>query len=421
MSLKSRFTFLLFMLLLLIPFLNTYASSLTVSTDKPEYNRGQAVTIFISDATPGCDLGVQVENPAGGVWADQVKADSQGKASTTYKVPPDAIYGTYTVTVAGGGYSASCTFKVVEVYVPPPPPPPPPKGTSSITISVSRETIMLGENVTIEGTLSPSLNVTVKLMFTSPNGSEVSKSVSTSYGAFTYVFKPDSPGYWTIKATWEGNNQYEGCVSNTVSIVVRTTISLQVIVAPSITGIGGKIVVYAGTSPYLAHRLLTILYFSNKTMAWRMIGTFETSTEGFVTYIFTPNETGEYVFRAEWVGDSVYTPASANSSKVLVTTELMSVEDIIKALSQLKELQSLLGEKEKELKASSSIITGLQKSIADLQANLSSAQSRISSLERQLAEAESRVQFTTVLGLVAGVLIGLMLGYLLLRRRFGSS
>ncbi|MCX8183738.1 MAG: hypothetical protein N3F08_04905, partial [Crenarchaeota archaeon] len=268
----------------------------------------------------------------------------------------------------------------------------------------------------------------VKLRFTCPNGSEVSRSVSAPYGAFTYVFKPDAPGYWTIRATWEGNAQYDGCVSNTVGIVVRTTVSLHVIAAPSITGVGGTIVVYAGTTPRLGNRFLTLSYYSNRTMSWRLIGAFETSPEGFIACVFTPSETGEYVFKAEWVGDPAYMPASANSSKVLVTSEPVAAADIISMLSQLKELQRLLGEKEKELEASRSTITGLQKSIAELQAGLSSAQSRISSLEKQLAETESRVseaesraQFTTILGLVAGVLIGLILGYLIFRRRPGGS
>ncbi len=427
MSLKSFSTCLLLTLLLLVPLLNTYANPLTVSTDKSEYNRGQDVTISISGATPDCNLGVQVENPVGGVWADQVKANSQGKASTTYKVPPDAVYGTYTVTVAGCGATGSCTFRVVEVYVPPPPPPPPPppaRESTSMTISVDREQVTLGESVTVKVILTPGLNVTIRLRLTCPNGSEVSRLLSSPYGAYTYVFKPDSPGYWSIRATWEGNERYEGCVSNTVGIIVRTTVSLQMIAAPSITRVGGIIVVYVATTPGLANRPLAISYFSNRTMVWRMIGTFETSREGFTACVFTPTETGEYVFKADWVGDPIYRPASANSSKILVTAEPVAAEDFIKMLSQLRELQRLLGEKESELEASRSMITGLQKSIAELQAGLSSAQSRISSLERQLAEteskvseAESRAQFTTMLGLVAGVLIGLILGYLLFRRR----
>ncbi|MEM3465833.1 MAG: hypothetical protein QW566_05100, partial [Candidatus Jordarchaeales archaeon] len=310
MNYKSFSACMLLTLLLLIPLLKTYANPLAVSTDKSEYNRGDTVNISISGAAANCPLGVQVANPVRGVeFVDQVKSDSEGRASTSFKVSSTAIYGTYTVYVAGCGDSASTTFKVVEVYVPPPPPPPPPKGTSSLAISVDKEAIMLGEEVTIRGILSPGLDVTVKLRFTCPNGSEVSKSVSAPYGAFTHVFKPDSPGYWSIRATWEGNDQYEGCVSNTVGIVVRTTVSLQVIAAPSITGVGGTIIVYAGTSPRLAHRFLTISYFSNRTMAWRMVGTFETSAEGFVACVFTPGETGEYVFRAEWVGDPAYTPA----------------------------------------------------------------------------------------------------------------
>jgi len=434
LSIKSFSTFLLFSLLLLSMLPRAGASpSITVSTDKSTYYREEYVSIFISNAPPNCVLAVQISNPGGVVYLEETRTDSQGRASLqppyTFRVPPDAIYGTYTIYVSGCGDTGSGTFSVTEVPPPPPPPPPgPPKESTSMTVSVDKEVIMLGESVSIRSILSPGLDVTVRLRFACPNGSEVSVSVSMLYGVFTYVFKPDAPGYWRIWVTWEGNAQYEGCVSNTVGVVVRTPVSLRVIAAPSIVGVGGAIVVYADTNPPLKHKPLLISYFSNRTRVWRTIGVFETSSEGFIACVFTPSETGEYVFKAEWVGDPAYMPASANSSRVLVTAEPVTAEDIISMLSRLRELQRLLEEKEKELEASRSTITGLQKSIAELQAGLSSAQSRISSLEKQLAEteskvseAESRARFTTILGLLSGLLIGLILGYLLFKRRSKSS
>ncbi|MBO3798442.1 MAG: hypothetical protein JTT13_06210 [Candidatus Brockarchaeota archaeon] len=125
MNAKGFSACLLLTLLLLTPFLNTYANPLTVSTDQSEYNRGNTVNISISGACANSDLGVQVMNPDRGVeFVMEVKTDSDGKASTSFKVPTDAKYGTYTVYVSGCGDTGSTTFKVVEVYVPPPPPPP---------------------------------------------------------------------------------------------------------------------------------------------------------------------------------------------------------------------------------------------------------------------------------------------------------
>ncbi len=307
-------------------------------------------------------------------------------------------------------------------------PSPPPKESSSMIIRVSTELVKLGENVTVRGILSTGLDVAVRLRFTCPNGSEVSVSVPMLYGAFNYVFTPDAPGYWSIRAVWEGNAQYYGCLSNTVGIVVRSPVSLQIIVAPSIIGVGGTLLIYASSTPSLVNRFLTISYIVNRTNVWRTIGTFETGQRGFVACVFAPSETGEYRFSVEWVGDPAYMPSSAESSKVLVTAEPTTPEAIINMMSQLKALQKLLEEKEGELKNYRDAIAGLQRDIGDLQAELSVAESRISSLESQLsetrsrlAEAESRVQFTSILGLVAGVLIGLIIGYLAFRRRPGAG
>ncbi|MBO3798443.1 MAG: hypothetical protein QW797_08790 [Thermoproteota archaeon] len=105
----------LFFTLLLIPLLNTYADPLEVSTDKPEYRRGDTVNMLIS-ASPSCEFGVQVVNPVVGVeFLGQVETDGEGRASVFFKIPLDALYGTYTVTVAGCGDSGECTFTVVEV------------------------------------------------------------------------------------------------------------------------------------------------------------------------------------------------------------------------------------------------------------------------------------------------------------------
>ncbi|MBO3809844.1 MAG: hypothetical protein FGF50_09675 [Candidatus Brockarchaeota archaeon] len=114
MTLKN-FSACLFFTLLIIPLLNAYADPLEVSTDKPEYRRGDVLNIFIS-ASPNCNLGVQVANPVGGVeFVDQVRTDDKGRTSTSFRVSTDALYGTYIVYVAGCGDSGSCTFKVAEV------------------------------------------------------------------------------------------------------------------------------------------------------------------------------------------------------------------------------------------------------------------------------------------------------------------
>ena len=426
MNIKSFSVCLLLSLLLLSMLPHAGADPLTVSTDKAEYHRGETVSISISNAPPNCDLGVQISNPVGGVvFIAERSTDNQGRASVSFKIPPDATYGTYTIYVAGCGDAGSARFSVTEIA---PPPPPPAKKTSSIIITVNKTTVILGESIMVSGTLSPALNTVVHVKVTCPNGTEVLKYVLASDGEFNYVFKPDVAGIWSVKAYWPGNDEYQDCMSKTLTLAVRGPVSLQVFVAPLMTNVGGTIIVYVTTSPPLADKTITVSYTTNKTAVWSLIGVFQMGSTGTVTLLFTPSETGKYVFKAEWIGDQTFMPASASSSEVLVTAEPLTVEDITNMMSQLKALREQLEEKEEELKSCRDAIAGLQKDLGDLQAELSSAQSRISSLESQLsetrsllAEAESRVQFTSILGVVAGVLIGLIIGYLVFRRRSGTS
>jgi hypothetical protein len=409
------------LLLLQISIVTPVVTSLT--TDKSEYLRGEAVTIS-GTASAGEWVAIQVKDPNGvNVWIDSVKAGSDGSFTSSFRLSSTATYGTYTVyaTPGPGGQPVTKTFQVVTA---PPPPPPPVKKSSSMTITLDKTSITLGESVTISGLLTPALNVTVDLEIKCPNGTSVSKSILASKGAFTYVFKPDVAGVWSFKASWKGNDEYYGCESSTVTLIARGAVSLRIFVAPLITSVRSIIIIYADTSPALVDRSLVISYTTNKTVNWITIGSFNTGSDGIVACLFTPTEVAEYKFKVEWIGDSIFMPASATSPGVLVIAESLTAQDIVNALNQLKALQKLLEEKEAELKASRDTISMLNSQIAGLQHDLSNAQSRISSLESQLAEtqsrlaeAESRVMLIGILALIVGLLIGILVAYLILKRR----
>ncbi|MEM3030063.1 MAG: hypothetical protein QXW09_08035, partial [Thermoproteota archaeon] len=365
----------------------------SLSTNKSEYLRGETVVIS-GKASSGEWVRIQVNDPNGvQVFTTTVKAGGDGSFSSSFQLSSTATYGTYTV-YAG---PRTTTFKVVSL----PPPPTPGKKNSSMAISVNETSITLGESVMINGTLTPALNVAVSLRITCPNGTEVLKSISTSQGEFKDSFKPDMSGTWSIRASWLGNAEYYGCSSNTVTLTVRTPVSLQILAAPLLTNVGGKIIIYVSTSPPLVDRPLVLSFIKNKTAVWNNLGTFNTGSEGVVACPFTPGETGKYRFKAEWAGDQEFMPASATSSEVLVMEEALSPDDIVNALNKLK---------------------ALQEQVDDLQTDLMNAHGEISSLESELAEAksklseaESRSMITSMATLIGGLLTGFIVAFLLAR------
>ena len=55
----------------------------------------------------------------------------------------------------------------------------------------------------------------------SPDGREIIReTTSTSTGAFSYTFTPDTVGKWSVQASWPGDEDYLGATSEWVSFEV---------------------------------------------------------------------------------------------------------------------------------------------------------------------------------------------------------
>jgi hypothetical protein len=90
--------------------------TLTVTTDKPSYFRGETVGIagsLKSDANPIANetVALAVTPPVGDVFTvPSVKTDSMGNYASSWAVPADAAAGSYLLTATALGVSATKTF-----------------------------------------------------------------------------------------------------------------------------------------------------------------------------------------------------------------------------------------------------------------------------------------------------------------------
>lgn len=90
--------------------------TLSVTTDKDSYFRGETVTIsgsLLSDSTPiaGQRVALSIKPPVGDIYSlPSVTTDDEGKFSVEWSVPADAPPGTYTLTATALGVSATKTF-----------------------------------------------------------------------------------------------------------------------------------------------------------------------------------------------------------------------------------------------------------------------------------------------------------------------
>lgn len=202
----KSFNFFLFLSLILslilVPTFSSHTVSVTVSTDKPTYTPSEVVKVtgrVMNDSipVPTAEIGVEVDKPDGSpIFVDQLIAGSDGYFQSQFRLSSGVPTGRYTIYATYGGVRAIETFKV--------------KYSSSISIFVFPSSIALGSSITVSGGISPSLEgVKVILVYTRPDGSDVTRSITTnSTGHYKDVFEPDIIGEWTVKANWAGDEDY---------------------------------------------------------------------------------------------------------------------------------------------------------------------------------------------------------------------
>lgn len=112
------------------------------------------------------------------------------------------------------------------------------KNMTSISCSVSSEKIQLGENIIITGSISPTIeSASVTLTFTKPDNSTLAQTVTLVQGNYSYTFKPDSSGSWRVKASWPGNNIYEGANSSLKAFSVEFFAPVREVPPPENTAV----------------------------------------------------------------------------------------------------------------------------------------------------------------------------------------
>ncbi|MHA2428042.1 MAG: PKD domain-containing protein, partial [Candidatus Hermodarchaeia archaeon] len=105
---------------------------------------------------------------------------------------------------------------------------------SSITCSVSPLTLLLGDGVTVTGSLDPLLTgKTITLTFTRPDGSTFTRTVSTTLGAYSDSFTPDMVGVWSVFARWEGDASHEDASSGSAAFTVHVPPEASFTYSPS--------------------------------------------------------------------------------------------------------------------------------------------------------------------------------------------
>jgi methionine-rich copper-binding protein CopC len=101
------------------------------------------------------------------------------------------------------------------------------KRSSSLSLQATPGNVTVGNNVTVTGTLTPTIaSASITLTYTSENGTVTTKSATTfTNGSFRDVFSPQFDGDWTVRASWAGDVNTNGATSPNVPFHARPRLS----------------------------------------------------------------------------------------------------------------------------------------------------------------------------------------------------
>lgn len=93
------------------------------------------------------------------------------------------------------------------------------KTPTLIEITLSGESLELGQSLTVSGEISPSPGrVDIELRYTRPDGTTFTRSAMTSEdGYFEDTYEPDKEGDWTVEVSWPGSENYEASTGSPIS------------------------------------------------------------------------------------------------------------------------------------------------------------------------------------------------------------
>jgi len=127
------------------------------------------------------------------------------------------------------------------------------RGTSSLSLGLSPESVALGASATLSGTLTPTQPTpgipsgTVVTLSYSLNGSTWTSFITTktgSGGTYSVAWYPPYPGSYQIKATWSGDQNYGGATSSIASLTVTGALPPRItllITGPTSTARGASV------------------------------------------------------------------------------------------------------------------------------------------------------------------------------------
>ena len=322
--------------------------------------------VYMPDGSPAAGATVTITGPGVSV---STTTNSEGYYEVTFSVSSVPV--TVTVKATKNGYSGSVTQSVegavqIDITLKVPPPPPPTKKPTSLKIEVNGTVFAVNSTVEVNGKISPSMSVDIEIVIKNPLGKTARSIVkSASDGSFTYTFKVDTVGKWSVYVYFKGNEDYASSKSNTVTFYVKYRLSINAWAK----AYEKKIKIQGKINPPSAGVTVLIYVSIDGGKTWLYLANTTTREDGSFEKEIKTRVYGNVLFK-------VVAPETETTIKAEVTSPLAM---------QLK------SPREKELERQ---VTRLQEEKKTLEEKLSNATAKIEALESELELVKTQLSQT---------------------------
>jgi hypothetical protein len=185
------------------------------------------------------------------------------------------------------------------------------KRGTSISIALNTNQIDVFQSVTITGAINASIVANVSIQVASDSTfTTVATVTATATGAYSYVATVTTPGTYRIRATWPGDEMYNGATSSTPTLTVNKLASALTLQAtPGNVTLGRNVTVQGTLSPAVGATTVTLTYRNpNGTVHTRSLTTL---TNGTFHDSFPVPTVGAWTVQASWPGDATHNPSNS--------------------------------------------------------------------------------------------------------------
>lgn len=193
------------------------------------------------------------------------------------------------------------------------------KHDSSISASLSSNSITYGQSVTVSSQVTPSMSdgaTTLQYSIDQVNWMDISAG-TPSNGYYSVSWAPPNAGTYYLRATWSGNLNYYGSTSSSKALTVsRASTSLTTSLSSTMITYGSSVTIEVSMSPSLQGKTVVIQYSLDEAN-WFDLSSGTTNAAGQYASSWSP-VAGSFYIRSTWSGDANYHGTASSGQQLTV-------------------------------------------------------------------------------------------------------